>query len=77
MFCCNILSFNFSCKLGEMSSHSCCPENSLGYLAPTYTTKGTTYSLPPSNYDYYSVGNPSVKKAILIIPDIYGWNGYY
>ena len=65
-----------SCNSGEMSSHSCCPENSHGYLAPTYSTKGTTNSLPPSNYEYYAVGSPSDKKAIVIIPDIYGWNGY-
>eukprot|EP01036_Dinobryon_divergens_P039400 gene39400-51934_t len=58
-----------------MSSQSCCPENSIGFLAPSYSTKGSTNSLSPNNYDYYSVGNPSVKKAILIIPDIYGWNG--
>ena len=51
---------------------SCCPPNSLKYLAPSYQTVGTIQCLP-NGYEFYSSGSAANKKAVLIIPDIYGW----
>eukprot|EP00597_Dinobryon_sp_UTEXLB2267_P016197 CAMPEP_0201096530 /NCGR_PEP_ID=MMETSP0812-20130820/5509_1 /ASSEMBLY_ACC=CAM_ASM_000668 /TAXON_ID=98059 /ORGANISM="Dinobryon sp., Strain UTEXLB2267" /LENGTH=256 /DNA_ID=CAMNT_0047350843 /DNA_START=70 /DNA_END=840 /DNA_ORIENTATION=+ len=53
---------------------SCCPENSLPYLAPSYTVKGTIQA-HSNGHEFYVSGDPTLKKAVLIIPDIYGWNG--
>lgn len=53
---------------------TCCPPNSLPYLAPDYNTKGSVQSLP-NGYEYYTVGSAASKKALLIVPDIFGWNG--
>ena len=54
---------------------SCCPENSWPYLAPTYTTKGTIKA-HTNGHEFYASGDPALRKAVLIIPDIYGWNGF-
>lgn len=55
---------------------SCCPENSLKFLAPSYVTSGQIQTLP-NGHEFYSSGIPAatLKKAVIIIPDIYGWNG--
>jgi len=54
---------------------SCCPPNAHKYLAPDYKFVGHTETLP-DGVEFYRTGDPSkTKKAVLIIPDIYGWNG--
>ena len=57
---------NFEIKM------SCCPPNSHKYLPSTYKPVGTCCSF--QNTEYYMVGSPN-KNAILIIPDVFGWNG--
>ena len=56
-----------------MSTVSCCPPNSHVYLASTYVPVGSTGSFA-NGTEYYKVGNPN-QNAILIIPDVFGWNG--
>mmetsp|Transcript_3187 Transcript_3187/g.4979 ORF Transcript_3187/g.4979 Transcript_3187/m.4979 type:complete len:303 (-) Transcript_3187:285-1193(-) len=51
---------------------SCCPPNAEGFLAANYSTKGALQTLP-SGLEFYLSGTGS--KAILIIPDVFGWNG--
>jgi dienelactone hydrolase len=54
---------------------SCCPPNAHKYLAPDYKFVGRTDTLP-DGVEFYRTGDPSkTKKALLIIPDIFGWNG--
>ena len=53
----------------------CCPPNAAKYLAPDYTFVGKIHTLP-DGVEYYDSGNAaSTKKAVLLIPDIFGWNG--
>ncbi|KAI9023467.1 dienelactone hydrolase family-domain-containing protein [Hyaloraphidium curvatum] len=56
----------------KMSS-GCCPPNSEPYLKADYATKGATTTLP-SGVEAYVVGPKDAKKAILVIPDVWGWN---
>lgn len=53
---------------------SCCPPNAEKYLAASYATNGEQRSLP-SGLEFYSSGSTSLGKAIILIPDVYGWNG--
>ena len=52
----------------------CCPPNSEKFLAATYATTGATGVLPDGT-EYYASGSPEGKNAIIVIPDVYGWNG--
>ena len=53
---------------------SCCPPNAYQHLAADYTAKGSCQSLP-SGLEYYTTGTASEsKRAVLIIPDVWGWN---
>jgi len=52
----------------------CCPPNAEKYLAPDYTFTGKTHTLA-DGVEYYESGSPSLKKAVILIPDIFGWNG--
>ena len=53
---------------------SCCPPGSLGFLQSDYAHAGSCSSA--GGTDIYAVGAPSASgKALIIIPDIYGWNG--
>lgn len=52
----------------------CCPPNAEKYLAPDYTFTGKTHTLA-DGVEFYEAGSPSLKKAVLLIPDIFGWNG--
>ena len=53
---------------------SCCPPNAEKYLAPNYATTGSTLTLP-NGHELYHSGSVDSKHAVLIIPDVYGWNG--
>lgn len=53
----------------------CCPPNAEKYLAPDYKFVGKTHALA-DGVEFYETGNPAVtKKAVILIPDIFGWNG--
>lgn len=50
---------------------SCCPPGAVGYLAPDHTDEGAVKSI--DGVSYYHVG--SGKNGLLLIPDVWGWNG--
>ena len=52
---------------------SCCPPNSEPHLSIDYQPRGKVASF--DNVEFYCVGDSSSKRGILIIPDIFGWNG--
>jgi hypothetical protein len=52
----------------------CCPPTAEKYLAPDYNFVGTTHSLE-DGIEFYKTGSLESKKAIILIPDIFGWNG--
>lgn len=56
------------------SSAPCCPPNSEKYLAADYHTNGSITTLPDGT-EVYQSGESADKNAILIIPDVFGWNG--
>jgi len=51
---------------------SCCPKNSAPYLAVDYAGKGKIGEA--DGVSYYQVGRPS-QRGLLLIPDVFGWNG--
>lgn len=53
---------------------SCCPPNAEKYLAPDYNFVGSTIALD-TGLELYVTGTGASKKGLLIVPDIYGWNG--
>lgn len=54
---------------------SCCPPNAEKYLAPDYSAVGSILTLD-SGFEAYQTGDiTATKKAVILIPDIYGWNG--
>ena len=55
---------------------TCCPPGSLPYLAAEYAPKGTVVQLD-GGFELYQapVPSPSPAAAILICPDVWGWNG--
>lgn len=54
---------------------SCCPPNSAPYYSDDYSCKGTEGTLS-SGLEYYSVGEAvDGGNAIIIIPDVWGWDG--
>ncbi len=52
---------------------SCCPPNSLGYLENNYSSKGSETKFGTT--DVFVSGDFSSKNVVLMIPDVYGWNG--
>ncbi len=52
---------------------SCCPVNSEPHLATDYKPRGKIGEY--EGVEFYSVGSLASKCGILIIPDIFGWNG--
>ena len=53
----------------------CCPPNSDGFLAPSYSTNGTVEVLS-DGFLYYAAGtSPENKPAVIILSSIWGWNG--
>ena len=56
---------------GKMAA--CCPPNSAPHLSTEYKAKGAVHSF--DGVDFYSVGSTTSKQGILIIPDVFGWNG--
>jgi len=53
---------------------SCCPPGSLPYLAATYEATGTVVT--ENGCDFYITSkSPEPKSAIILCPDIWGWNG--
>jgi hypothetical protein len=53
---------------------SCCPPNAEKYLAPDYTAVGKITALS-EGVEFYETGSSSSKNAVIVIPDIFGWNG--
>lgn len=54
---------------------SCCPPNAEKYLAATYDTTGETVTLASGTEIYRTGSAAESKKAVLVIPDVWGWNG--
>jgi len=52
----------------------CCPPGSAPYLAATYEAKGTVEDLGAVSA-YFAPVSGSPTKAILMCPDVWGWNG--
>jgi dienelactone hydrolase len=53
---------------------SCCPPNSHKYLEASYDTVGSKITRP-NGYEYYiSGGSAAGKTAVIIVPDVWGWN---
>eukprot|EP00349_Pseudokeronopsis_sp_Brazil_P000440 CAMPEP_0202964104 /NCGR_PEP_ID=MMETSP1396-20130829/8179_1 /ASSEMBLY_ACC=CAM_ASM_000872 /TAXON_ID= /ORGANISM="Pseudokeronopsis sp., Strain Brazil" /LENGTH=258 /DNA_ID=CAMNT_0049685941 /DNA_START=38 /DNA_END=814 /DNA_ORIENTATION=+ len=52
---------------------SCCPPNAEKYLAPDYNFVGSI--IESEGVELYVSGGTEGKKAIVLVPDIYGWNG--
>lgn len=52
---------------------SCCPPNAEKYLAPDYSSVGSVHRLD-DGVEFYATGTPN-KNGIVLIPDIFGWNG--
>jgi hypothetical protein len=66
--------FNVNKKVEMSKQHGCCPPNAHKYLAPDYKHVGNILTLEDGT-EIYRTGDPSSKKAVLLIPDIFGWNG--
>jgi dienelactone hydrolase len=56
-----------------MSSKTCCPEGSHGYLAAEGTDVGAVKA--HEGVEFYECGDSGATEALLIIPDVWGWNG--
>jgi len=55
---------------------SCCPPGSEGYLTTDYIPKG--HVIKENDIEFYSTilpTNQTVKHGIVLIPDVFGWNG--
>ncbi len=52
---------------------SCCPPNAEKYLAASYSTIGQTHALP-NGHEFYITGSTTATKAVIVIPDVFGWN---
>lgn len=52
----------------------CCPPNALKYLAPDYSYIGKIVTLEDGVEFYESSSSASFQKAVIVIPDIFGWN---
>ena len=57
-----------------MSSPPCCPANSEPFLATTYKYDGVVHSTPVCDY-YLASSATDSKGGIILVPDIFGWNG--
>jgi len=56
-----------------MTSACCCPPNSIPYFRDDYTPQGTKSAV--GDLEFYTVGTPvEGGRAIVIIPDIWGWD---
>lgn len=55
---------------------SCCPDGSHGYLAADGNNNGTIESVPGASpeVEFYGTGNRESATAVIIIPDVFGWN---
>jgi len=56
-----------------MDSSPCCPPDSEPFLANTYATVGSIQQIS-DGVEFYETGEATSGKAIIIIPDIWGWN---
>jgi hypothetical protein len=54
-------------------SSSCCPAGSENYLLSTYVPVGQVITIE-GGVEAYISGTPD-QKAMILFPDIYGWNG--
>ena len=60
-----------------MANEFCCPPGSLGYLASDYNHSGEIKELSEV-LQFYAAGNVDSarsKGTVILIPDIWGWNG--
>jgi hypothetical protein len=55
-------------------SMPCCPPDSEKYLAPDYNTIGSTITLGDGTDIYVSKADAGAVNAIIVIPDVFGWN---
>ncbi len=53
---------------------SCCPPNAEKYLAASCEAVGIVHNLP-NGHEFYATGPTDSLKAIIFIPDVFGWNG--
>ncbi|SPR00725.1 unnamed protein product (mitochondrion) [Plasmodiophora brassicae] len=53
---------------------SCCPPDSAPYLAADYKATGRVVTAPGTAFEHYVVGD-GTQGGILVVPDVYGWNG--
>ena len=53
---------------------SCCPPNAEPYLAADYATKGFLATLPSGLNVYVSGSASESRRAVIILPDVFGWN---
>ena len=67
----------FSATCNSNMAEYCCPPNSEKYLAATYATTGSTASIVNGDLttEFYQSGSSASGKGVLVIPDVYGWNG--
>jgi dienelactone hydrolase len=52
---------------------SCCPPNADKFLAPDYSFVGQTHAVE-DGVEFYVTGTAG-DKAVMLLPDIFGWNG--
>ena len=52
---------------------SCCPPGSLPYLKADYVADGASKIF--EDVEFYEVGTAAGKKGLLLVPDVWGWNG--
>ena len=56
----------------KVTVKSCCPPGRCSLLPPTdYTPKGKTAKL--GGLDYYEIGDAKGGKAVVVLPDVFGW----
>jgi len=60
-------------KILGKPEEGCCPPGSLPYLQATYTGKGTVVKQGDLEFYTHKTGSPT--SAIIMCPDIWGWNG--
>jgi dienelactone hydrolase len=54
---------------------ACCPPGSAPFLKTEYVAQGKVITLPSAGAEVYVAGAPDSPKALVLVPDIYGWNG--
>ena len=62
--------------MAETSEPSCCPAGSAGYLAADYATAGAfaSFGEGAAKVDCYVSGDAAARRAVILAPDVWGWN---